>query len=329
MDNRIKEEIKNSITTYQIKTTSQDIMNKYYAKQSKMNFFKKKILLPVSFLCVCSIIAVISMVSLINNNQDKIIVENQSNKLNDSSLLANISLKLSIGKQFIVENDNSFSKKAKFNNKVTDDDFMYSVEKIEKIFPTYSAYLNEKEGLEYSLKKVKFTYLNNSYQYQLTTKDAILYLNNDLSKEVKKYKEDIVINFNDDNFYIGELKIKNKDDEVETEITYSIDEYTYKIQKDIESLSYGIETIVYKNNHELYNYSLSFDYEDDEFEFEYEYENKETEYEIEISFKEKKGKILIDFEEKSSERNLDLSDIILTLENNSRIYEYENKKIIK
>lgn len=329
MDSRIKEEIKNSITTYQIKTTSQDIMNKYYDKQSKMNFFKKKILIPVSALCACAIIAIISMVNLLNNKQDKIIVENQSNKLNDSSLLANISLELSIGKQFIVENDNGFSKKAKLNNKVTDDDFIYSVEKIEKIFPTYSTYLNEKEGLEYSLKKVNFTYLNNSYQYQLTTKDAILYLNNDLSKEAKKYKEDIVINFNDDNFYTGELKIKNKDDEIEAEITYSIDEYTYKIQKDIESLSYGIETIVYKNNHELYNYSLSFDYEDDEFEFEYEYENKETEYEIEISFKEKKSKTLIDFEEKSGEKDLDLSDIILTLENNNRIYEYENKKIIK
>lgn len=329
MDKAIKEEIKDSITNYQIKTTSQDIMDKYYAKKHKMNFFKKKVLIPLSTLCACAIIAIVSIVNIINNKQDKIIVENQSNKLNDSSLLANISLELSIGKHFIVENDNGFSKKAKLNNKITDDDFIYSVEKIEKIYPTYDTYLNEKEGLEYSFKKVKFTYLNNSYQYQLTTKDAILYLNNDLSKKSKKYKEDIIINFNDNNFYVGELKIKTEDDEIEAEITYSIDEYTYKIQKDIESLSYGIETIVYKNNHELYNYSLSFDYEDDEFEFEYEYENKETEYEIEVTFTEKKGKTLIDFEEKSSEKDLDLSDIILTLENNSRIYEYENKKIIK
>lgn len=84
----------------------------------------------------------------------------------------------------------------------TNDDFNYGVIKIDNIIPIYEDFLINKDGIKYIFKGEKFSYQNKTYKYQLISDNTVLYLNNDLTNNKNKIKEDILLL---DNQYFFEL----------------------------------------------------------------------------------------------------------------------------
>ena len=121
----IEREIKENIMKYEIKTTSNDILNKM--KKKKFSF-KLPIIISTSFALACSVLLVVLIPSIVNNKP--LFIENTSNKLNDRSLLSSLSLQMNIGEIF---NDNSSSNIRKAKKDITNDDFIYCVDKIDNI----------------------------------------------------------------------------------------------------------------------------------------------------------------------------------------------------
>ena len=313
----IEKEIKENITKYEIKTTSNDILNKMNKK--KFNF-KLPVIISSSFALVCSILLIVLIPSLINNKP--LFIENTSNRLNDKSLLSSLSLQMNIGEIF----NNSSSNVRKLKNNISDEDFTYCVDKIDNIIPIYEDFLTNKDGIKYIFKEEKFSYQNNVYKYQLITDNSVLYLNNDLTNNKNKIKENILL-FLDKQYYFGEIEFKYEQEEIETEIIYYNNEYKYVIQKDYEQEEYGIEYCAYLNNERLYKYSIELEYEDDELEFSYSKKTNDNKLEIEIlSYNNNKE---INFEEKTKEKELSLENIIFEINDNKRIYIYNDKKIEK
>ena len=84
----------------------------------------------------------------------------------------------------------------------TNDDFNYGVIKIDSIIPIYEDFLINKDGIKYIFKGENFSYQNKTYKYQLISDNTVLYLNNDLTNNKNKIKEDILLL---DNQYFFEL----------------------------------------------------------------------------------------------------------------------------
>lgn len=97
---------------------------------------------------------------------------------------------MNIGEIF---NNNSSSNIRKAKKDITNDDFIYCVDKIENIIPIYEDFLTNKDGIKYIFKEEKFSYQNNAYKYQLITDNSVLYLNNDLTNNKNKIKENILL----------------------------------------------------------------------------------------------------------------------------------------
>ncbi len=163
----IEREIKENIMKYEIKTTSNDILNKM--KKKKFSF-KLPIIISTSFALACSVLLVVLIPSIVNNKP--LFIENTSNKLNDRSLLSSLSLQMNIGEIF---NNNSSSNIRKAKKDITNDDFIYCVDKIENIIPIYEDFLTNKDGIKYIFKEEKFSYQNNVYKYQLITDNMSSY----------------------------------------------------------------------------------------------------------------------------------------------------------
>ena len=314
----IEREIKENIMKYEIKTTSNDILNKM--KKKKFSF-KLPIIISTSFALACSVLLVVLIPSIVNSKP--LFIENTSNKLNDRSLLSSLSLQMNIGEIF---NNNSSSNIRKAKNDITNDDFIYCVDKIENIIPIYEDFLTNKDGIKYIFKEEKFSYQNNAYKYQLITDNSVLYLNNDLTNNKNKIKENILLLL-DNQYYFGEIEFKYEQEEIETEIIYYNNEYKYVIQKDYEQEEYGIEYGAYLNDERIYKYSIELEYEEDELEFSYSKKTNDDKLEIEIlSYDNNKE---INFEEKTKTKELTIENIRFEKDNEKRIYIYNDKKIEK
>ena len=308
----IEREIKENIMKYEIKTTSNDILNKM--KKKKFSF-KLPIIISTSFALACSVLLVVLIPTFVNNKP--LFIENTSNKLNDRSLLSSLSLQMNIGEIFN-------NKKAKKD--ITNDDFIYCVDKIDNIIPIYEDFLTNKDGIKYIFKEEKFSYQNKTYKYQLITDNSVLYLNNDLTNNKNKIKENILL-FLDKQYYFGEIEFKYEQEEIETEIIYYNNEYKYVIQKDYEQEEYGIEYGAYLNDERIYKYSIELEYEEDELEFSYSKKTNDDKLEIEIlSYENNKE---INFEEKTKTKELTIENIRFEKDNEKRIYIYNDKKIEK
>ena len=314
----IEREIKENIMKYEIKTTSNDILNKM--KKKKFSF-KLPIIISTSFALACSVLLVVLIPSIFNNKP--LFIENTSNKLNDRSLLSSLSLQMNIGEIF---NNNSSSNIRKAKKDITNDDFIYCVDKIENIIPIYEDFLTNKDGIKYIFKEEKFSYQNNVYKYQLITDNSVLYLNNDLTNNKNKIKENILLLL-DNQYYFGEIEFKYEQEEIETEIIYYNNEYKYVIQKDYEQEEYGIEYGAYLNDERIYKYSIELEYEEDELEFSYSKKTNDDKLEIEIlSYDNNKE---INFEEKTKTKELTIENIRFEKDNEKRTYIYNDKKIEK
>lgn len=185
---------------------------------------------------------------------------------------------MNIGEIF---NNNSSSNIRKAKKDITNDDFIYCVDKIENIIPIYEDFLTNKDGIKYIFKEEKFSYQNNAYKYQLITDNSVLYLNNDLTNNKNKIKENILLLL-DNQYYFGEIEFKYEQEEIETEIIYYNNEYKYVIQKDYEQEEYGIEYGAYLNDERINKYSIELEYEEDELEFSYSKKTNDDKLEIEI-----------------------------------------------
>lgn len=314
----IEREIKENIMKYEIKTTSNDILNKM--KKKKFSF-KLPIIISTSFALACSVLLVVLIPTFVNNKP--LFIENTSNKLNDRSLLSSLSLQMNIGEIF---NNNSSSNIRKAKKDITNDDFIYCVDKIENIIPIYEDFLTNKDGIKYIFKEEKFSYQNNVYKYQLITDNSVLYLNNDLTNNKNKIKENILLLL-DNQYYFGEIEFKYEQEEIETEIIYYNNEYKYVIQKDYEQEEYGIEYGAYLNDERIYKYSIELEYEEDELEFSYSKKTNDDKLEIEIlSYDNNKE---INFEEKTKTKELTIENIRFEKDNEKRTYIYNDKKIEK
>lgn len=94
----------------------------------------------------------------------------------------------------------------------TNDDFNYGVIKIDSIIPIYEDFLINKDGIKYIFKGGNFSYQNKTYKYQLIWDNTVLYLNNDLTNNKNKIKEDILLLDNQyffELFFLKKLKQKN------------------------------------------------------------------------------------------------------------------------
>lgn len=85
-------------------------------------------------------------------------------------------------------------------------DFNYGVIKIDSIIPIYEDFLINKDGIKYIFKGENFSYQNKTYKYQLIWDNTVLYLNNDLTNNKNKIKEDILLLDNQYFFWINFLK---------------------------------------------------------------------------------------------------------------------------
>lgn len=234
-DDKIKE--------YEIKTTSSQIMNSYKLNNvKKKQIFKLNWILPTAFVAICSIVIIIVLTNKPNNNLP--------NSLNVE--LSEFNFELSAITSMVGELDDSYT----LSSKVSNEEYKNIVDVYDVLDTAVYERLNNVENM-YSFEYGQFFNDDSTYNLKLFTEDQILYLNytNKDSDEVEFTGEATI---NNQNYLIyGSQEKDISSNELELNMTISIDKYNYiSIEEETSDKEYSYEIQIVKNSNEIYTYEF-------------------------------------------------------------------------
>lgn len=303
------DKLKQEANSYEIKTSSNQILNKYHDTNKNTNPSKKVnyiALIPALLACFVSVGVIISNINKTNtiiNSEDDI-----------------ISLEISSGISLVKAKTNNVRqlKQAKLEqnefNKICDD-FMDSYTILEQSVSYKNNNVAKAEKGEFVVDGITYT-----SKVSIDENSTLYYLSNEYTdkKEYKEKYEGILIIDNVSYEVDGKRSLNTKNNEDEIDLTIYVDENTHiNIEQESErsEFSYSYSIVEYGKT----TYEIEIDFEKDEIEMECYKENVEYEYSI-VS---KKNYYLVDYEISKGENELEGSFRLTIVESK---YTFQDKK---
>ena len=250
IENKIKEELLN----YEIKTTSDDILNRLPSKQKSKKF---NIFIPFAVSFAVLAIGIFSIVNMVND-KDKLYIKNQA-LLSDDTILSNAALELYYGGSMYEENVSLL-----VYGEYEDDEFEDAVEKYKDISDMVDdLYSKNENGIISYYENTSFKYNDKKYSYKLTVDDYVLYSKEDFTKSSST---NVILEFNN-KFLSGNIEVLPDSNDVI--LSYEINEENIKITK----------------NHNDKNISFNYDVTND-------FDNKFKSHILEMEFNEENDMML-------------------------------------
>ena len=315
---KIEERIKSEAEKYEIKTTSQQILNRFKAKKQKQPFFRRPLILTLSLAMLIIIIAIPVALNLNKEHQhyqpNEVNIENKGSGLNDRTLLSSMSFQLFYGGYMLDATEQNITT-SKMSLKVSDEDFMRAKQQYSQVFPMIEPMFNNEQGLVSQYESIDFNYANKEYYYLMQVADFKLYLQEDIQTTQKRLN---ALYYLDGQYFNGYIQAEVEHDEAEIVMSFVKGSQTIIIERDLEKTEFSIEYVVMENGKEVSCYEVEIEYEDNELICSYEYVDSTTELEIETT---KNGNIYsIVYQEESKQYEIELK-MTLTVTNDEYIYE--------
>lgn len=313
---KIEDKIKQEAYSYDIKTSSSDILNQLNKNKKPAWYLKYRYAISFSLIAIIAVLIIIPTLFINkennNGNNNSVYVENTSSKLNDTSLLSAMSFQLFYGGSMFDATNKSTSTKLGIA-KVTTEDFNRAQAKYEEIYPIIQTMFNNKNGLYSCYESCDFIYENNEYSYYMQVAEFGIYLQADIMNTDKRIQ---ALYFLNDQYYLGFIEASIENDEAEVEMSFTRGNQVIEIERDFEKEEFSIEYSIYENNKKIETYEIEIEYEDDELICDYEYENSKTALQIETKVID--NSYLISYVEEK-ERNISL-EMIMTIVDGKHFY---------
>lgn len=276
----IEQKIKDEISQYEIKTSSDKILSMLPKKEKRPSYFKRY---SMAFACFAVILLICIPLGIHLskggvNPDTPIEIQNNSAKLNESTLLSTMSVQLFYGGHMLDTKENSIPTNLKMKN-TTPEDFTRAQAQFTKVFPLIEPFFSNSSGLESVYQSIDFTYDSIEYKYKLEVDEYQLYLKQDILSTKKKIDALYVF---DTTYYKGTIQGKQEIDESEIEMVIYKENQEIHIERNFEKEEYSIEYQILENNKEIESYEIEIEYEDNQLVCSYEYESKAMELELEI-----------------------------------------------
>lgn len=260
----IKNELKKSLSDYEIKTQSQDIINAYNSRTFIVKEKSKKFLKPLIAFSFCTVIlcAIIPLINITNHSSlnNLTTIKRSKEEQTAFSLFSAISF---------IDNPN-LNKKSKKN--FTNDDFKTVVTAFDNSYDIVLNVLNDNRLYETKIENEEYSSNINSnrYSYKLTLKyeenTYSFYTNLSFNEEY----EDGILEETETEFF-GELEVEGSyyetyisleeevDGEKEVEMEIKLNEYkTIKIEQEIEKDEIEYQYKIVENDETIYEENLKF-----------------------------------------------------------------------
>ena len=322
----IEKEIKDEFESYEIKTTSKMILDKM-PKRKHLKAFNFKLLFPISIAFASILILCIIFIPNTKNNKYDKDKENYNStiSLNSKDVVSQVALEVLYAGNM---NDNN-SLKQRLLKQVTETEYKEIVDNVDNIYPLIDDIYNGMDKLiidytygEYYIGSVKYTYKYNIDNYILYMRDDMFEFEEDDDELELEGKVALEI---DENIYSGKLELEIEDEETEVKLEYSVGNEKITIEREMETEDEEIEySYSYKVKGKNYEYEKKIKISDDNgvSKFKYEYENSYTDVEEELEIITNDNSFIIDYKYKSANKELEIDDLKLEIENDKRIYTY-------
>lgn len=304
---------------YEIKTTSNDILNKYNktinSRKDNNHSLKYKLISSITASLAAVTAFVFVFLYITGNKSTNSTSTKQS--LVDKSIYSKLSLEVYYSS--LIMSDEHISLCSLEQN-----EFDRIINDIEAIYPIFDRLDSKKDGLSVKSYSTDYTYNNVDYKFVLEIENEMIYLLEDITNLKEEYEGKCLLSYSDGSQYEGIIDLDLEDDEMECEIIYYVEGYTYKLSREMDTDEYEINLEIEKDGEDICEYSIELEYKNKKLEFEYKFEDKiNDDKDIVLSLVYKNNTYFVTFKDES--KDIDVSDVALRVDSEYRTYSYENK----
>lgn len=309
----LKEKLTKEANNYEIKLTSNDILDNYHKKEetNKSKKFNFATLIPVFAGCFICIISA----TLIAQNTE------ENNNLFADTISLEVSSSLSLLKAYNTTSINGLRK-----SNINEDEFIEICNDFMDNYSVVDKSLSYKNNDKNKIEEGTFDVDNKTYTYKISlSNDNYLYYSAKTQDDNKEYKEKYegVLVFEDEIYEVdGKRSLNSISKEDEIDLTIKIDDVTtLQIQQESERSEFSYSYEIIKNNVSIYE--LEIDFENDEIEMESYKDNVEYEYQINY----KNNKYIVSYERQENDNEIE-GVFYLSIEDNQYIFEDKENSLI-
>lgn len=305
----LEKKIKQDLSTYEIKSTSEEILAKHNSKASEN---KKRLWIFAPILGGVTIAAAMAMIipSLMSKNPISI-NGNTKALLDDSSTVSSLVLQT-----YALRNiqDNSGTSLKGLNEVIEDTDI---VDRLNNALDSYNDFDSHHDGLAYSYKQEEKVIMDKTYSYTLSTSYGSLYFSSDITKKTSYKEEDCAIEINEV-YYLGNVHLVNNKQKTITSLSYVDNDETISIRRKDEEDGFKMEYKVIEGNKVKYTYDMDLEIDDEDvLNYSYGYHNKENNEHYQIDFRHDPD-LVMDYLDKKED--ISYTDIHVSEEDGIRIF---------